>query len=172
MPLKTIDNARGRRAGGTRRIVTAAAMAQKPPSAMPSKTRITRSIVMLEETATSKLEAIINVEKARSTTRRSSPLVKTGTNRPETSATTAVTVTACPAKASDTPSSAAIGVSRLAGRYSAVSRPNTPVVSENTASHAADTGASCVTSSGSVLNAEQQAISVIQVPFGINQFDP
>ncbi|UNK41299.1 AraC family transcriptional regulator [Luteimonas sp. S4-F44] len=40
----------------------------------------------------------------------------------------------------DTPSSAAIGVSRLAGRYSAVSRPNTPIASENTAIQAGEVG--------------------------------
>jgi hypothetical protein len=33
-----------------------------------------------------------------------------------------------------------MGVRRLAGKYSAVKRPNTPIASENTAVHAADTG--------------------------------
>jgi hypothetical protein len=91
------------------------------------------STIRLEEKATSKLEAIISVEKHSNTIRRSIPRVKPGTSNPENNATTAVTVTACPAKASVTPSSTAIGVSKLAGRYSAVNNPNTPIASENTA---------------------------------------
>ncbi|GAN67545.1 hypothetical protein AOR01nite_25470 [Acetobacter orleanensis] len=55
-------------------------------------------------------------------------------------ATTAVTVTACPAKASETPSPVAMGVRRLAGRYSAVKSPKTPMVREKTAIHAGDVG--------------------------------
>ncbi len=51
-------------------------------------------------------------------------------------ATTAVAVTAWPATPSVMPRLAAIGVSRLAGRNSAVTRPNTPRVSENTAPQA------------------------------------
>jgi hypothetical protein len=48
----------------------------------------------------------------------------------------AVAVTACPAAPSLTPRSAAIGVSRLAGRNSAVTRPNTPIAKENTPAQA------------------------------------
>ncbi|CUI85673.1 Uncharacterised protein [Achromobacter dolens] len=133
MPLKMIDNARGSKAGGTRRMATAAAMLQKPPSATPSKIRIASSTARLEDIATNRLEATIRVLKASSTARRSSARVRPGTSSPANNATTAVTVTACPASASETPRSSAIGVSRLAGRYSAVSKPNTPIASENTA---------------------------------------
>lgn len=140
MPLKMIDNARGNKALGTRRIATAAAMLQNPPRAMPSKMRINNSTAKLEETATNRLEATINVEKPSNTQRRSMPRVRPGTNKPANSATTAVTVTAWPASASDTPRSVAISVNKLAGRYSAVSKPNTPIASENTANHAGVAG--------------------------------
>ncbi|MNV35989.1 hypothetical protein D3C71_1274500 [compost metagenome] len=141
MPLKMIDKARGSSAAGTRRMATAVAMLQNPPSAMPSNTRITSSTAMLDDSATSRLEAIISAEKPSSTTRRSSPRVRPGTSKPANKATTAVTVTAWPAKACDTPRSTAIGVSRLAGRYSAVSKPKTPIANENTAIQAAEVGA-------------------------------
>lgn len=96
---------------------------------------------MLDDSATSRLEAIIRVEKPSSTTRRSSPRVRPGTSSPANKATTAVTVTAWPANASDTPISPPMGVSKLAGRYSAVNKPNTPIASENTAIQAAEAGA-------------------------------
>ncbi|MNE08499.1 hypothetical protein D3C80_1011500 [compost metagenome] len=140
MPLKMIESARGNKAPGTKRIATAAAMLQNPPSAMPSKIRINNSTAKLEETATKRLDAIINVENPSNTQRRSILRVRPGTNRPANSATTAVTVTAWPASASDTPSSVAIGVNRLAGRYSAVSKPNTPMANDNTAIHAGVAG--------------------------------
>lgn len=140
MPLKIIDSARGSSLAGTSRIATAAAMLQKPPSATPSSMRISSSTPRLDDRATSRFDAIISVEKASSTWRRSKRRVRRGTSRPANSATTAVIVTACPASASDTRISAAIGVSRLAGRYSAVSKPNTPIVSENTAIQAGAAG--------------------------------
>ncbi|KAG1384948.1 hypothetical protein G6F59_017701 [Rhizopus arrhizus] len=108
---------------------------------MPSSRRIVRSTQMLDENSTNMFEAIISVEKPSRTTRRSMPRVSPGTSNPANNATTAVTVTACPAKASDTLRAAAIGVSRLAGRYSAVNRPNTPIANENTAIQAAEVGA-------------------------------
>ncbi len=140
MPLKIIDSARGSDAAGTRRMATAAAMLQKPPRAMPSRMRINNSTTRLDENATSRLDAIISVENPNSTRRRSMPRVRPGTSNPANKATTAVTVTAWPASASDTPRSRAIGVSRLAGRYSAVSRPNTPIARENTAIQAGVVG--------------------------------
>ena len=140
MPLKMIDSARGNNALGTKRIATAAAMLQNPPRAMPSKIRINNSTAKLEETATKRLEATINVEKPNNTQRRSMPRVRPGTNKPANSATTAVTVTAWPANASDTPRSVAISVNKLAGRYSAVSNPNTPIANEKTAIHAGVVG--------------------------------
>ena len=94
--------------------------------------RINSSTARLEENATNKLEAIISVENPSNTTRRSIPRVRPGTSNPANNATTAVTVTAWPARASDTPRSIAIGVNRLAGRYSAVNNPNTPMARENT----------------------------------------
>ncbi len=53
-----------------------------------------------------------------------------------TSATAAVAVTACPAMPSEIPRSFAIGVSRLAGRNSAPTSPNTPSVIAITAPQA------------------------------------
>ena len=51
---------------------------------------------------------------------------------------TAVAVMAWPTAPLDTPKSAAIGVSRLIGRNSAVTRPKAPRAREMTAHHAAD----------------------------------
>lgn len=108
---------------------------------MPNRMRINSNTVRLDENATSRLDAIISVENPSSTTRRSMPRVRPGTSNPANNATTAVTVTACPANACDTPRSTAIGVNRLAGKYSAVSRPNTPIARENTAIQAGLVGA-------------------------------
>ncbi len=94
MPLKMMESARGTRCGGTNRMATAAAMLQKPPSAMPRRTRITSSTPMLDDNATKALERIIRAVKLNSTRRRSIERVSRGTSRPANRATTAVTVTA------------------------------------------------------------------------------
>ncbi len=125
-PLKMIDSARGTIAAGTSRIAVAADMVQKPPSAMPSSTRPSRIARKVPAEATSRLEITSSTEKASSTRRRSMPRVRTAISRLVTSATAAVTVTAWPAVPSVMPRLAASGVSRLAGRNSAVTSPNTP----------------------------------------------
>ena len=80
--------------------------------------------------ATSRLEIICSTEKNISTQRRSILLVAGVISSPVTSATSAVAVTACPAIPSVTPRLAAMGVNKLAGRNSAVIKPNTPSPSE------------------------------------------
>ena len=55
---------------------------------------------------------------------------------PATIPTRDVAVTTCPAAPTETPRSAAIGVSRLAGRNSAVTWLNAPSIKETTAAHA------------------------------------
>ncbi|MNC73016.1 hypothetical protein D3C75_1241480 [compost metagenome] len=62
-------------------------------------------------------------------------------SRPVTSATSAVAVTDCPATPSLTPRLSAIGVNRLAGKNSAMIRPNTPSPSDQTARQAGTIGA-------------------------------
>ena len=61
----------------------------------------------------------------------------TAASRPAKKATIAVAVTACPASDSEMSSDRAIGVSRLAGRNSAVTKLATPSVRERTAGHEA-----------------------------------
>ncbi len=51
----------------------------------------------LDDSATSRFDAIISTEKPSKTSRRSRLRVNPGTSNPAKSATTAVTVTACPA---------------------------------------------------------------------------
>lgn len=140
MPLKIIERALGTSAAGTKRIATAAAIAQKPPRATPNNVRMTSSTIKLEEKATNKLEITIKNENASNTHRLSKDRVRPGKINPEHNAATAVTVTVWPATASDTPSSEAIGVRRLAGKYSDVNNPKTPIVRENTAVHAGAVG--------------------------------
>ncbi|KWV89677.1 hypothetical protein PFLmoz3_00661 [Pseudomonas fluorescens] len=136
-------------------------MLQNPPRAIPSKMRINNSTAKLEETATRRLEATISVENPSNTQRRSIPRVRPGTNKPANSATTAVTVTAWPASASDTPRSVAISVNKLAGRYSAVSNPNTPIASEKTAIHAGAAGSASEKAPGWRLDTALHIQSVI-----------
>lgn len=90
---------------------------------------------MLEVVATIRLEMIIKTVKPSNTNRRSTARVRLAVNNPDSIAATAVTATACPTTASETPVSAAIGVRRVAGRYSAVRSPKTPRVNDSTAAH-------------------------------------
>ncbi len=76
------------------------------------------------------------IEKNINTQRRSMLLVAGVISKPVTSATSAVAVTVCPATPSLTPRLAAIGVSRLAGKNSAVMSPKTPSPSDQTARQA------------------------------------
>ena len=105
-------------------------IAQNPPIATPSNSRPISRTCSVGAKATSRLEMICSTEKNINTQRRSIFLVAGVMSNPVTSATSAVAVTACPAIPSDTPRLAAIGVSKLAGRNSAVIRPNTPSPSE------------------------------------------
>ncbi len=119
---------------------------------------------MLDDNATKALERIIRAVKLNSTRRLSIERVSRGTSSPANKATTAVTVTACPASASDTPRSAAIGVNRLAGRYSAVSSPKTPMASENTATHADEEGSPLPPSTESGVFATSTTLLLITDP--------
>src|ERR1700754_1683363 len=132
-----MDSARGTIASGTRRMAVAADIVQKPPIAMPSNTRPSRTTVRLGANATSRFEPISSTEKANRTKRRSVLRVITEMARLVTSAIAAVAVTGCPAMPSVTPMLDAIAVRRLAGRNSAVMRPNTPRVIAKTAPQAA-----------------------------------
>ncbi|MEY9587670.1 hypothetical protein ABIA15_006491 [Sinorhizobium fredii] len=134
--MKMIDMARGTRRIGTRRSAIAAIIDQKPPSPMPRTTRATSSMVRLVANAASRLERISARVKLQSTSRRSNPRVMIAIVGAAMAPTTAVAVTACPAVPSLIPRSAAIGVSTLAGRNSAVTRPNTPSASEMTPAQA------------------------------------
>lgn len=136
-----IDSARGTIAVGTSRIAVAVAIVQKPPSAMPSTTRPISSVVRFGANATARFDATSSTENTSSTRRRSMVRVSAEISRLVTSATVAVAVTAWPATPSVTPRLSAIGVSRLAGRNSAVTRPNTPSVIAKTAPHAGSRGA-------------------------------
>ncbi|MCW2263115.1 hypothetical protein M2265_004538 [Sphingobacterium kitahiroshimense] len=109
---------------------------------------MTSSTIKLEEKATNKLEVTIKNENASSTHRLSKDRVRPGKINPEHNAATAVTVTVWPATASDTPSSEAIGVRRLAGKYSDVNNPKTPIVRENTAVQAGAVGPPLLESKG------------------------
>lgn len=121
-----IASAFGTWAAGTRRIVVAVDIAQKPPMAIPNSRRPSRRNASESAKATIRLETICSTEKNISTQRRSILRVAVAISRPVTNATSAVAVTACPAIPSLTPRLLAIGVNRLAGRNSATIRPNTP----------------------------------------------
>src|ERR1700761_1380648 len=139
-PLNMIDSARGTMAPAPRRMAVAADMVQTPPIAMPSNTRPARMVGRFGAYATNTFETISNTEKASNTQRRSILRVAVAINRLVSIATAAVAVTACPASPSVTPRLDAIGVSRLAGKNSAVTNPKTPSASEKTAPQA---GFSC-----------------------------
>ena len=136
------DKAFGTTASGTSRIMVAAESVQKPPSAMPSSTRPASSMARLDAIATRRFEKIRRTERPSSTSRRSILRVTTVISRLVTSATAAVAVTAWPAMPSEILRSAAIGVSRLAGRNSAPTSPNTPNVIDITAPQAGRASAS------------------------------
>ncbi|MND81731.1 hypothetical protein D3C80_735360 [compost metagenome] len=127
---KITASAFGTLSAGTSRIAVAVDIAQKPPMAIPSSKRPNSNTFRVGANATSRLEIICSTEKNISTQRRSIFFVAGVISKPVTSATSAVAVTACPAMPSVTPRLAAIGVNKLAGKNSAVIRPNTPSPSE------------------------------------------
>ena len=126
---KIIASAFGTIAAGTRRMVVAVDIDQKPPMAIPSSRRPSSKNSSEPAKATIMLEIICKTEKNISTQRRSIFRVAVVISSPVTNATSAVAVTACPAIPSLTPRLAAIGVNKLAGRNSATIRPNTPSAS-------------------------------------------
>lgn len=93
-PEKMIDSARGTSEAGTRRMASAADIAQKPPSAAPSSTRPSSSEKKSGAKATMRFDITSSVVKASSTSRRSMRRVTAETSRLATSATVAVAVTA------------------------------------------------------------------------------
>ena len=135
-PLKMIDKARGTDSSGTRRIVKAADIVQNPPSAAPSRTRPTSSMGKLKAKAAIRFDINRRIVKPSIRIRRSRFRMTAVTKRLEISAKMAVAETVCPAAPSLILKSAAIGVSRLAGRNSAVTRENTPSAIEPTAAQA------------------------------------
>ena len=139
-PVKMIEIARATSRCGTRRRHSAGASDQKPPSAKPSATRAANRIQTLDASAASRFDTTSSSTRARTITRRSIRPSPTTTIGPANAPTSAVAVTAWPAVPLDTPSPRAMGVSRLAGRNSAVTSANTPSVSESTAPQAARAG--------------------------------
>ncbi len=135
-PLKMIDKARGTDASGTRRIVNAADIVQNPPSAAPSRTRPTSSMGRLRAKAAMRLDINRRIVKPSIRIRRSRFRMTAVTRRLDSRAKAAVAVTVCPAAPSLILKSAAIGVSKLAGRNSAVTKANTPSAIEPTAAQA------------------------------------
>jgi hypothetical protein len=135
-PLKMIDNARGTDSSGTRRIVKAADIVQNPPSAAPSNTRPMSSMGKLKAKAAIRFEINKRIVKPSISVRRSRFRMTAVTKRLEMSAKMAVAETVCPAAPSLILKSAAMGVSRLAGRNSAVTSENTPRAKEPTAAQA------------------------------------
>lgn len=139
-PVRMKDMARANSEAGTSRMASAADMDQKPPRAMPSATRATSSVGRLLARAERAFDSTSITVKASITHRRSMRRVSSGSEGAATAATSAVTVTAWPAAPSLTRRSLAIAVSRLAGRNSAVTRPNTPSAMEATAVQRASVG--------------------------------
>src|SRR5580692_7989091 len=135
-PLKMIDKARGTDASGTRRIVSAADIDQKPPSPTPRRTRPISSMGRLRAKAAMKLDINRRIVKPSNTIRRSRFRITAVTRRLDRSAKAAVAVTVWPAARSLILKSAAIGVSKLAGRNSAVTKENTPRANAPTANQA------------------------------------
>src|SRR5262245_9694165 len=127
--------ARGKSRMGASRMASAADIDQKPPSAMPSSTRAASSWKSPVAEAAIRLDSTSNKVRVHRTSRRSMFFVRIAMVGAAMAPTIAVAVTACPAAPSEMPRSVAIGVSRLAGRNSAVTRPNTPSESDTIASH-------------------------------------
>ncbi len=93
-PASTTDIARGNSCPGTSRIVSAAAIDQKPPSAMPSTTRPASNTPSDCAVAAITLESSSRAVSANSTQRRSKRRVNNGTAGAATAAMSAVAVTA------------------------------------------------------------------------------
>ena len=129
-PARITDIARANRRSGTSRIASAAAIDQKPPSATPRITRAASSTPSEDAVTASRLDSTSSSVSATMTARRSKRRVSSGMDGAATAPTSAVAVTVWPAAPALMPRSAAIAVSRLAGRNSAVTRPKTPSVSE------------------------------------------
>jgi hypothetical protein len=125
-PVSDIDIARGTNRVGTSRMVKAPAIDQKPPSPIPKSTRASRRVVSPVAVAARMLDRTSSSVSVHSTSLRSMFLVKIASVSPAMPPTIAVAVTVWPAAPSVTLRSFAIRVSRLAGRNSAVTRPNTP----------------------------------------------
>jgi hypothetical protein len=130
---KMVDRALGTSLAGTKRMATAADMAQKPPMATPSSTRPMVRTRKVGAKATNALDKTCSTENESRTQRRSKRLVTTAMSRLANMATTAVIEMACPARPSVIAKSRAIGVSRLTGRNSEVIKPDTPRARANTA---------------------------------------
>ncbi len=110
---------------------------------------------MLVANAVSTLETTSIAISAQTMTRRSSRPEPSTRSGPAKAATTAVAVIAWPTEPLETPRSAAIGVSRLTGRNSAVTRPKAPKDNEKTGAQAVRP-AGGASAAGAV---EEQAIS-------------
>ncbi len=133
------DIARGNFDSGTSRIASAAAIDQNPPSATPSITRAVSNGHRLSATTASALDSTSSVVSASITCLRSMRRVSSGIDGAAMAPIRAVAVTVCPAAPSLMDRSEASAVSRLAGRNSAVTRPNTPSASAPTAAQRAGT---------------------------------
>jgi hypothetical protein len=136
-PVKMMAMARGMSAGGTSRRASAADIAQKPPRLMPSRMRENNSTGRFEASAASVFETMSRHVSSHRIRRRSNWDVPTTIAGPAMAPTTAVAVTAWPARPLLIERSRAIGVRMEAGRNSAVTRAKTPSESETMAGQAA-----------------------------------
>ncbi|CDG51992.1 exported hypothetical protein [Halomonas sp. A3H3] len=118
--------ARANRLSGTMRIARAAAIDQNPPKAIPSSTRAKIKTKKLFAVAAKTLETTSSSDKPSSTNLRSKLRVRSGIVSAASAATAAVAVTAWPVAPTEMLRSAAMAVSRLAGKNSAVTKPKTP----------------------------------------------
>ena len=141
---KITDSAFGTVRAGTRRMVSEADIAQKPPNPSPRQARPSSSRVKLSAKETSRQESVSSTLNRMTTLRRSMVPIAWVINRLANIATKAVTVTDCPATPSEMPRSCAIGVSRLTGRNSTVIRQATQNATEKTADQLGrDTSLAC-----------------------------
>src|SRR5207249_11920022 len=108
-------------------------MDQNPPRDMPRTTRPNRTTLKPGASATIKLDNANKIDSERRTVLRLSLRVKNAIKRLVTTARIEVAVTAWPASPSLIPRSFAIGVSMPAGRNSAIIKPQTPMVRDQTA---------------------------------------
>ena len=129
--LMTVS-ARPRWLSCTNCAATAVAMAQKPPSAAPSRRRASMTVAKLGAIATRRFDTTASRVRPIITHRRSARGSTTERNRAEATAAKAVALTACPAAPVDTFRPSAISGSRLAGRNSAMMNAKMPRLREPT----------------------------------------